>query len=336
MGFLKRKDIFRFFLFPRLPSTVYIFNLEEGRRSGNQVYGVSWKDPETIVSIPIKLKGMEQDVVEELHFIIDRGDRETEEDVVVLGGARSFTSAAVNEVPVGGEFSILRPFILYFLMPWFAISYVLLMLVATGVITGGLAFFLDGLSLFTFLYPLVIFSIYTSTRPLRYIELLPVGTITGQSVIEIIGKLITVQGEGVTIYTPSPNQVGIPTFLRRMRLGPIVLKEADASLVSRAGVKFVEAEMWKQKARSFALAAREGGVLSTPQQYLAAVNSLSGSRLRRIALPLALIIMATIVAVLVFVLLQPSIGPAPANATVTATHTVTQTATSTTPVIKVF
>ncbi len=36
---------------------------------------------------------MEQDVIEELHFQIDRGNKETEEDVVVLGGVRTFTNA---------------------------------------------------------------------------------------------------------------------------------------------------------------------------------------------------------------------------------------------------
>ena len=313
MGWLQKKDIFSFFIYPRIPSVIYIFNLEEGRRSGNQVYGVSFEDPETIVSIPIKLKAMEQDLVEELHFTIDRGDRETEEDVVVLGGVRAFTNAGINEVPIGGSFSILRPFLTNFMIPWIAISYFMLLLVSGGIVMGGLGYFLLGLSIFAIAYPLLMFSVYTSTRPIRYIELLPVGTITGTNAIELNGKIITVEGEGVTIYTPSPNQVGVPTFLRRMRLGPIVVKNTEATLISRAGVKFVEAEMWKQKARSFALAAREGGVLSTPQQYLASLNQLSGSRLRRIALPLALIIMAVIIAFLVFVLLQPTVAPTVAH-----------------------
>ena len=331
MGWLKRKDIFRFFIFPRLPSTVYIFNLEEGRRSGNQVYGVAWSDPETIVSIPVKLEGMEQDIIEELHFQIDRGNKETEEDVVVLGGTRSFTNAALNEVPIGNEFSILRPFLVNFMIPWIAISYLLLMLISGGVVTGGLGYFLLGLSLFAIAYPLVMFAVYTSTRPIRYIELLPVGTITGTNVIEVNGKLVTVEGEGVTIYTPSPNQVGVSTFLRRMRLGPIIVKTNEATLVSRAGVKFVEAEMWKQKARSFALAAREGGVLSTPQQYLASLSQFSGSRLRRIALPLALIIMAVIIAFLVFILLQPTVTPMIAH-NATTTTTIAHNTTTTKPV----
>jgi hypothetical protein len=309
MGWLKRKDIPRFFIFPRVPSSIYIFNLEEGKRSGNQVYGVSFEDPQTIVSIPIKLKTMEQDVVEELHFLIDRGDRETEEDVVVLGGVRSFTSAGINEVPIGGAFSILRPFLTNFMIPWIVVSYFLLLIVAGGAITGGLGYFLLGLSVFAISYPLIMFGVYTSTRPLRYIELLPVGTITGTNAIEIDGKIITVEGEGVTIYTPSPNQVGVPVFLRRMRLGPIVLKNHEASLVSRAGVKFVEAEMWKQKARSFALAAREGGVLSTPQQYLASVSQFSSNRILRLILPLALIVMAVVIVFLVFMLLQPTVTP---------------------------
>ena len=316
MGWLKRKDIPRFFIFPRVPSTIYIFNLEEGKRSGNQVYGVSFNDPDTIVSIPIKLKTMEQDVVEELHFLIDRGDRETEEDVVVLGGVRSFTSAGINEVPIGGAFSILRPFLVNFMIPWIVVSYFLLLLVAGGVISGGLGYFLLGLSIFAIAYPLIIFGVYTSTRPLRYIELLPVGTMTGSNAIEIDGKIITVEGEGVTIYTPSPNQVGIPVFLRRMRLGPIVLKSHEASLVSRAGVKFVEAEMWKQKARSFALTAREGGVLSTPQQYLESVSRFSSNRILRLLLPLALIVMAVVIVFLVLMLLQPTVTP-------TMTHNVT-------------
>jgi hypothetical protein len=325
MGWLKRKDIFRFFIFPKLPSTVYIFNLEEGRRSGNQIYGVSWSDPETIVSIPVKLKGMEQDIVEELHFTIDRGEKETEEDVVVIGGVRTFTNAALNEVPIGNEFSILRPFLTNFMIPWIAISYVILMLISGGIVQGGLGYFLLGISLFAIAYPLVMFAVYTSTRPIRYIELLPVGTITGTNVIEVNGKLITVEGEGVTIYTPSPNQVGVSTFLRRMRLGPIIIKDNEATLISRAGVKFVEAEMWKQKARSFALAAREGGVLSTPQQYLASLSQFSGSRLRRIALPLALIVMTVIIAFLVFVLLQPSVAPATIHNVTTTATTVTTT-----------
>jgi len=324
MGWLKRQDIFRFFLFPRIPPVVYIFNLEEGRRSGNQVYGVSWKDPATIVSIPVKLKGLEQDVIELLHFTIDRGDRETEEDVVVLGNVRTFTNAAINEVPIGDEFSILRPFILYFMLPWFFISYFILMSVATGLISGGLAYFLLGLSIFAFVYPMLMLSVYTSTRPVRYIELLPVGHVTGRNVINIDGKLVTIEGEGATIYTPSPNQVGISAFLRRMRLGPIVLKSNEAALVSRAGVKFVEAEMWKQKARSFAMAALEGEQLLTPQQYIASLNQLSSGRLRRIAMPLALVILAIVVAALVFVLLQPSVGPAPVH-NVTAVHNVTTT-----------
>jgi len=315
MPWLRRKDIPRFFIFPRIPSTIYIFNLEEGRRSGNQIYGVSYEDPQTIVSIPIKLKTMEQDVVEELHFVVDRGDKESEEDVIVLGGVRAFTSAGINEVPIGGPFSVLRPFLLNFMIPWIVVSYFLLLLVAGGVITGGLGYFILGLSVFAIAYPLIIFGVYTSTRPLRYIELLPVGTITGTNAIEIDGKIITVEGEGVTIYTPSPNQVGVPTFLRRMRLGPIVLKNNEASLVSRAGVKFVEAEMWKQKARSFALAAREGGVLSTPQQYLASVSQFSSNRILRLILPLALIVMAVIIAFLVFMLLQPSVTPVPHNVT---------------------
>ena len=162
------------------------------------------------------------------------------------------------------------------------------------------------------------------------IALLPVGTITGTNAVELNGKIITVEGEGVTIYTPSPNQVGVSTFLRRMRLGPIVLKDNEATLISRAGVKFVEAEMWKQKARSFALAAREGGVLSTPQQYLASLNQFAGSRLRRVALPLALIVMAVIIAGLVFVLLQPTVAP------VTVVHNITTLTTTTTKPATVF
>ncbi len=330
MPWLQKKNIFSFFIYPRIPSTIYIFNLEEGRRSGNQVYGVSFNDPDTIVSIPIKLKAMEQDVIEELHFVIDRGYRETEEDVVVLGGVRAFTNAGINEVPIGGSFSILRPFLTNFMIPWIAISYFLLLSVSAGIVQGGLGYFLLGLSIFAIAYPLLMFSVYTSTRPIRYIELLPVGTITGSNAIEVNGKILTVEGEGVTIYTPSPNQVGVPTFLRRMRLGPIVLKNHEASLVSRAGVKFVEAEMWKQKARSFALAAREGGVLSTPQQYLASINQFGGSRLRRIALPLAVIVMAVIIAGLVFILLQPTVAPTtiahnmttPVTTNVTTTKTV--------------
>jgi len=321
MGWLRRKDIPRFFIFPRIPSTIYIFNLEEGRRSGNQIYGVSYEDPQTIVSIPIKLKTMEQDVVEELHFVVDRGDKESEEDVIVLGGVRAFTSAGINEVPIGGPFSVLRPFLLNFMIPWIVVSYFLLLLVAGGVITGGLGYFILGLSVFAISYPLIIFSVYTSTRPLRYIELLPVGTITGTNAIEIDGKIITVEGEGVTIYTPSPNQVGVPTFLRRMRLGPIVLKNNEASLVSRAGVKFVEAEMWKQKARSFALAAREGGVLSTPQQYLASVSQFSSNRILRLILPLALIVMAVVIVFLVFMLLQPTVTPVAHNVTAPVVNT---------------
>jgi hypothetical protein len=325
MPWLRRKDIPRFFIFPRVPSTIYIFNLEEGKRSGNQVYGVSFNDPDTIVSIPIKLKAMEQDVIEELHFVIDRGDRETEEDVVVLGGVRTFTNAAINEVPIGSQFSILRPFLLNFMIPWIAISYFLLLLVAGGVVTGGLGYFLLGLSVFAIAYPLIIFGVYTSIRPIRYIELLPVGTITGTNAIELNGRIITVEGEGVTIYTPSPNQVGVPTFLRRMRLGPIVLKDHEASLVSRAGVKFVEAEMWKQKARSFALAAREGGVLSTPQQYLASVSQFSSNRILRLLLPLALIVMAVVVVFLVFMLLQPTVTPTIAhNVTAPVVNTTTK------------
>jgi len=322
MGWLKRQDIFRFFIFPRIPPVVYIFNLEEGRRSGNQIYGVSWDDPATVVSIPVKLKGLEQDVIELLRFVIDRGDKESEEDVVVLGNVRTFTNAAINEVPIGDEFSILRPFILYFMLPWFFVSYFILMSVSTGLVTGGLAYFLLGLSIFAFVYPMIMLSVYTSTRPVRYVELLPVGHVTGRNVIEIDGKLITVEGEGATIYTPSPNQVGISTFLRRMRLGPVVLKSNEAALVSRAGVKFVEAEMWKQKARSFAMAALEGEQLLTPQQYIASLNQLSSSRLRRIAMPLALVILAVVVAALVFILLQPSVGPAPVH-NVTAVHNVT-------------
>jgi len=321
MGWLRRKDIPRFFIFPRIPSTIYIFNLEEGRRSGNQIYGVSYEDPQTIVSIPIKLKTMEQDVVEELHFVVDRGDKESEEDVIVLGGVRAFTSAGINEVPIGGPFSVLRPFLLNFMIPWIVVSYFLLLLVAGGVITGGLGYFILGLSVFAISYPLIIFSVYTSTRPLRYIELLPVGTITGTNAIEIDGKIITVEGEGVTIYTPSPNQVGVPTFLRRMRLGPIVLKNNEASLVSRAGVKFVEAEMWKQKARSFALAAREGGVLSTPQQYLASVSQFSSNRILRLILPLALIVMAVVIVFLVFMLLQPTVTPVAHNVSAPVVNT---------------
>jgi hypothetical protein len=328
MGWLKRQDIFRFFVFPRIPPVVYIFNLEEGRRSGNQIYGVSWKDPATVVSIPVKLKGLEQDVIELLHFVIDRGDHETEEDVVVLGSVRTFTNAAINEVPIGDEFSILRPFILYFMLPWFFISYFILMSVATGLISGGLAYFLLGLSIFAFVYPMIMLSVYTSTRPVRYVELLPVGHVTGRNVIEIDKKLITVEGEGAIIYTPSPNQVGMPLFKRRMRFGNIVLKTNEAPLISRAGVKFVEAEMWKQKARSFAMAALEGEQLLTPQQYIASLNQLSSSRLRRIAMPLALIILAVVVAALVFVLLQPSVGPAPAHNMTTVVHNVT-TATTT-------
>ena len=324
MGWLQRKDIFRFFIFPKIPNSVYIFNQEEGRRSGNQVYGVAWRDPETIVSIPVKLRGMEQDVVEELHFVIDRGEKQSEEDAVVLGGVRAFTNAGVNEVPIGGSFSILRPFLTTFMIPWIFISYFLLILISGGIVTGKLGYFLLGLSIFAIAYPLLMFSVYTSTRPIRYVELLPVGTITGSNAIEVNGEIITVEGEGVTIYTPSPNQVGVSTFLRRMRLGPIVLKDNEATLISRAGVKFVEAEMWKQKARSFAMAAREGGVLSTPQQYLASLNQFGGSRLRRIALPLAVIVMAVIIAGLVFILLQPTVAPVAAhNVTSTATTTVT-------------
>jgi len=325
MPWLKRKDILRFFIFPRVPSTIYIFNLEEGRRSGNQIYGVSFNDPDTIVSIPIKLKTMEQDVVEELHFLIDRGDRETEEDVVVLGGVRTFTSAGINEVPIGGAFSILRPFLVNFMIPWIVVSYFLLLLVAGGAVTGGLGYFLLGLSVFAIAYPLLMFAVYTSTRPIRYVELLPVGTITGTNAIELNGKIITVEGEGVTIYTPSPNQVGVPMFLRRMRLGPIVLKNHEAGLVSRAGVKFVEAEMWKQKARSFALVAREGGVLSTPQQYLESVSRFSSNRFLRLLLPLALIIMAVVIVFLVFMLLQPAVTPTVAhNVTAPVVNTTTK------------
>jgi len=320
MPWLRKKDIFSFFVFPRIPSSIYIFNLEEGRRSGNQVYGVSFEDPETIVSIPIKLRAMEQDLIEELHFTVDKGDRETEEDIVVLGGVRSFTNAGINEVPIGSQFSILRPFLTNFMIPWIAISYLMLLLVSGGIVAGGLGYFLLGLSIFAIAYPLLMFSVYTSTRPIRYIELLPVGTITGTNAIEMDGKIITVEGEGVTIYTPSPNQVGVPTFLRRMRLGPIVLKNHEASLVSRAGVKFVEAEMWKQKARSFALAAREGGVLSTPQQYLASVSQFSANRLWRILLPVALIVMAIIIVFLVFMLLQPTVTPVAHNVTTPVTN----------------
>jgi len=310
-----------------VPSTIYIFNLEEGRRSGNQIYGVSFNDPDTIVSIPIKLKTMEQDVVEELHFLIDRGDRETEEDVVVLGGVRTFTSAGINEVPIGGAFSILRPFLVNFMIPWIVVSYFLLLLVAGGAVTGGLGYFLLGLSVFAIAYPLLMFAVYTSTRPIRYVELLPVGTITGTNAIELNGKIITVEGEGVTIYTPSPNQVGVPMFLRRMRLGPIVLKNHEAGLVSRAGVKFVEAEMWKQKARSFALVAREGGVLSTPQQYLESVSRFSSNRILRLLLPLALIIMAVVIVFLVFMLLQPAVAPTVVhNVTTPVTTNVTKPA----------
>ena len=310
-----------------MPSTIYIFNLEEGRRSGNQIYGVSFNDPDTIVSIPIKLKTMEQDVVEELHFLIDRGDRETEEDVVVLGGVRTFTSAGINEVPIGGAFSILRPFLVNFMIPWIVVSYFLLLLVAGGAVTGGLGYFLLGLSVFAIAYPLLMFAVYTSTRPIRYVELLPVGTITGTNAIELNGKIITVEGEGVTIYTPSPNQVGVPMFLRRMRLGPIVLKNHEAGLVSRAGVKFVEAEMWKQKARSFALVAREGGVLSTPQQYLESVSRFSSNRILRLLLPLALIIMAVVIVFLVFMLLQPAVAPTVVhNVTTPVTTNVTKPA----------
>jgi hypothetical protein len=323
MGWLKRKNIFRFFLFPRVPSVVYIFNLEEGRRSGNQVYGVSWRDPATIVSIPVKLKGLEKDIIELLHFVIDRGDRETEEDVVVLGNVRTFTNASINEVPVGGEFSILRPFLLYFMLPWLMISYWALLLLSSGAVSGGLGYFLLGLSFFFIFYPLVVFSIYSSTRPVRYVELLPVGVITGKNVIEIDGRVITVEGEGVTIYTPSPNQVGMVLFKRRLGYGDIVLKSSEAMLISRAGVKFVEAEMWKQKARAFAMAALEGEQLLTPQQYIESLNRMSSSRLRRIAVPLALAIMAIVIAVLVFMLLQPTVAPAPVNGTATAVHTVT-------------
>jgi hypothetical protein len=328
VGWLERQDVFRFFLLPRIPPVVYIFNLEEGRRSGNQVYGVSWKDPATIVSIPVKLRGLEQDVIELLHFTIDRGDHETEEDVVVLGSVRAFTNAAINEVPIGDEFSIVRPFILYFMLPWIMISYVILMLISGGLIAGGLGYFLLGLSLFAILYPMVVFAIYTSMRPVRYVELLPVGHVTGRNVIEIDGKLITVEGEGVTIYTPSPNQVGMALFKRRLGYGDIVLKTSEAPLISRAGVKFVEAEMWKQKARSFAMAALEGEQLLTPQQYIASLNQLSSSRLRRIAMPLALIILAVVVAALVFVLLQPSVGPAPAHNVTTVVHNITTTTTT--------
>jgi len=335
MGWLKKKDIFRFFIFPRLPSTVYIFNLEEGRRSGNQVYGVSWQDPETIVSIPVKLRGMEQDVIEELHFQIHRGNKETEEDVIVLGGVRSFTNATMNEVPIGNEFSIIRPFLTNFMIPWIAISYIILMLISGGVVTGGLGYFVLGLSLFAIAYPLVMFAVYTSMRPIRYIELLPIGNIIGTNIIEVNGKLIKVEGEGVVIYTPSPNQVGFSTFLRRMRLGPIVMKTNEATLLSRAGVKFVEAEMWKQKARSFSLVAREGGVLSTPQQYIASLSQFSGSRLRRIALPLALIVMTIIIAFLVFILLQPTAPTTLHNVTTTTITNVTTT-TTTKPTITVF
>jgi hypothetical protein len=180
---------------------------------------------------------------------------------------------------------------------------------------------------------MIMLSVYTSTRPVRYIELLPVGHVTGRNVININGKLVTIEGEGVTIYTPSPNQVGIPTFLRRMRLGPIVLKSNEATLVSRAGVKFVEAEMWKQKARSFAMAALEGEQLLTPQQYIASLNQLSSSRLRRVAMPLALIVLTVLVAALVFILLQPTVGPAPVH-NVTAVHNITTTTTK--PNITVF
>jgi len=112
--------------------------------------------------------------------------------------------------------------------------------------------------------------------------------------------------------------------LRRMRLGPIVLKNHEAGLVSRAGVKFVEAEMWKQKARSFALAAREGGVLSTPQQYLASVSQFSSNRILRLILPLALIIMAVVIVFLVFMLLQPTVTPVAHNVTAPVTTNITK------------
>jgi hypothetical protein len=337
MGWLERKDIFRFFLFPRVPSVVYVFNLEEGRRSGNQVYGVSWRDPATIVSIPVKLKGLEQDVIELLHFTIDRGDKETEEDVVVLGNVRTFTNASINEVPVGGEFSILRPFLLYFMLPWLMISYWALLMLSSGAVSGGLGYFLLGLSFFFVFYPLVVFSIYSSSRPIRYVELLPVGVITGRNVIEVDGELITTEGEGVTIYTPSPNQVGMSLFKRRLGYGDIVLKSNEAVLITKAGVKFVEAEMWKQKARAFAMAALEGEQLLTPQQYVESLNRLSSSRLRRVAVPLAIAIMAVTIAVLVFMLLQPTVAPAPVENATTAVHAVTTfTATTEEPNVTVF
>jgi hypothetical protein len=333
VGWLKRKDLFRFFLFPSLPSTVFIFNDEGGRRTGNQVYGVAWREPETVVEIPIKLRGAREDVVGLYHFTIDRGDYETEEDVVVLGGLRAFTNASVNEVPVGGRFSVLRPFLAYFMIPWFAISYVILMLISGGVLTGGFAYFLLGVSLFAVLYPLIMLNVYTSARPVRYVELLPIGHVTGRNVIELDGKLITVEGEGAPVYTPSPNQVGMALFMDRLEVGPVVLKTGEAPLVTRAGVKFIEAEMWKRKATDFAKAAREGGILSTPHQYLAALDRMNGSRLRRLALPLALIVLTVVVAVLIFLLLQPQVITAPPNAT--AVHNATASVT-TQPAIKVF
>jgi hypothetical protein len=112
-----------------------------------------------------------------------------------------------------------------------------------------------------------------------------------------------------------------------MRFGNIVLKTNEAPLITRAGVKFVEAEMWKQKARSLALAAREGGVINTPQQYLMALNQFSTGRLRRIAMPLALVIMAIVIGVLVFVMLQPTVGPAPVH-NITTIHNVTTATTN--------
>ncbi len=73
------------------------------------------------------------------------------------------------------------------------------------------------------------------------------------------------------------------------------------------------------------MAALEGEQLLTPQQYIASLNQLSSSRLRRIAMPLALIVLAVVVATLVFILLQPTVGPAPVHNVSAVVHNVTAT-----------
>jgi hypothetical protein len=250
---------------------------------------------------------------------------------------RTFTNASINEVPVGGEFSILRPFLLYFMIPWLLLSYTVLLTLSAGLVSGASGYLLLGLSFFFVFYPLIMFGVYSALRPIRYVELLPVGHVTGRNVVNVNGRIITVEGEGVTVYTPSPNQAGIQLFMRRLGYGGIVLKSNEAVLISRAGVKFVEAEMWKQKARAFAMSALEGEQLLTPQQYVESLNRLSSSRLRKIAVPLALAVMAVTIAVLVFMLLQPTVTSTPVENVTTAVHTVT-TATTTTkePNITVF